>query len=86
MDVVHIARLGGTGEVFVEGRWSSNDPQVTVHHVPPGPHAIRVWVDLPKNLDASLWIPNSEMTYIEDVVGSTVAWPLDKVILSMYIL
>ena len=77
---------GGIGEVVAEGRWSSNDPKVTVHHVPLGPHAIRVWVDLPKKSDAFLWGPNSKMTYIEDVVGSTVAWPLDKVILSMYIL
>ncbi|KAA0033053.1 uncharacterized protein E5676_scaffold121G00740 [Cucumis melo var. makuwa] len=73
---------GGTGEVVAEGRWSSNDPKVIVHHVPLGPHAIRVWVDLPKKSDAFLWGPNSKMTYIEDVVGSTVAWPLDKVILS----
>ncbi|KAL0551148.1 hypothetical protein IC582_010230 [Cucumis melo] len=77
---------GGTGEVVAEGRWSSNDLNVTVHHVPLGPHAVRVWVDLPKKSDAFLWRPNSEMTYIEDAVGSTVAWPLDKVILSMYIL
>ncbi|TYK00394.1 Plant transposase [Cucumis melo var. makuwa] len=73
---------GGIGEVVAEGRWSSNDPNVIVHHVPLGPHAVRVWVDLPKKLDTFLWRPNSEMTYIEDAVGSTVAWPLDKVILS----
>ncbi|KAA0043591.1 uncharacterized protein E5676_scaffold2208G00260 [Cucumis melo var. makuwa] len=64
---------GGTGEVVAEGRWSSNDPKVTVHHVSLGPHAVRVWVDLPKKLDAFLWRPNSERTYIEDAVGSTVA-------------
>ncbi|KAA0057519.1 Plant transposase [Cucumis melo var. makuwa] len=73
---------GGTEEVVSEGRWSSNDLNVTVHHVPLGPHAVRVWVDLPKKSDAFLWRPNSEMTYIDDAVGSTVAWPLDKVILS----
>ena len=77
---------GGTGEVVYEGWWSSNDPKVTVHHVPLGPYAVRVWVDFPNKSVAFLWRPNSEMTYIEDVVGSTVAWPLDKVILSMYIL
>ncbi|KAA0058324.1 uncharacterized protein E6C27_scaffold409G00010 [Cucumis melo var. makuwa] len=73
---------GGVGEVVAKGRWSSNDPNVTVHHVPLGPHVVRVWVDLPKKSDAFLWRPNSEMTYIEDAVGSTVAWHLDKVILS----
>uniref|UniRef100_A0A9I9CUD2 Transposase Tnp1/En/Spm-like domain-containing protein n=1 Tax=Cucumis melo TaxID=3656 RepID=A0A9I9CUD2_CUCME len=63
---------GGVGEVVAKGRWSSNDPNVTVHHVPLGPHVVRVWVDLPKKSDAFLWRPNSEMTYIEDAVGSTV--------------
>ncbi|KAA0060327.1 Plant transposase [Cucumis melo var. makuwa] len=33
---------GGTTEVVVKGRWSSNDPKVTVHHVPLDPHAVRV--------------------------------------------
>ncbi|KAA0055644.1 uncharacterized protein E5676_scaffold16G00080 [Cucumis melo var. makuwa] len=64
---------GGTGEVVAEGRWSLNDPNVTFHHVPLDPHAVRVWVDLPKKSDAFLWRPNSEMTDIEDAVGSTVA-------------
>uniref|UniRef100_A0A9I9ELA7 Plant transposase n=1 Tax=Cucumis melo TaxID=3656 RepID=A0A9I9ELA7_CUCME len=57
---------GGTGEVVAEGRWFSNDPKVTVHHVPLGPHTVRVWVDLPKKSDAFLWRPNLAMTYIED--------------------
>ena len=77
---------GGTEVVVAEGRWSSNDPKVTVHHVPLGPHVVRVRVELPKKSYAFLWRPNSEMIYIEDVVGSTVTWPVDKVILSMYIL
>ncbi|TYK31715.1 uncharacterized protein E5676_scaffold788G00170 [Cucumis melo var. makuwa] len=50
---------GGTGEVVAEGRWSSNDPKVTVHHVPLGPHAVRVYMDLPKKSNAILWRPNS---------------------------
>ena len=77
---------GGIGGVVVEGRWFSNDPKVTVHHISNGPHAIRVWEDLPKGLDAFLWRPNLEMTYIKNVAGSTVAWPSYKVILSKYIL
>ncbi|XP_031738363.1 uncharacterized protein LOC101217008 isoform X4 [Cucumis sativus] len=76
----------GTGEVVAEGRWSSNDPKVIVHHVPLGPQAVKVWVDLPKRSDAFLWRPNSEMHYIKDAVGSAVAWPLDKVVMSMYII
>ncbi|KAA0047447.1 uncharacterized protein E6C27_scaffold498G00490 [Cucumis melo var. makuwa] len=61
---------------------NNNNTLLTVHHVPLDPHAVRVWMDLPNKLDAFLWRPNSEMTYIEDAVGSTVVWPLDKVILS----
>ncbi|KAA0067402.1 uncharacterized protein E5676_scaffold313G001340 [Cucumis melo var. makuwa] len=34
---------GGTGEVVAEGRWSSNDPKFTVHHVPLSPHAVEFW-------------------------------------------
>ena len=36
------ARLRSTGEVVAKGRWSSNDPKVIVHHIPLGPHAVRV--------------------------------------------
>lgn len=76
----------GSGEVVAEGRWSSNDPKVTVHHVPLGPKAVRVWVDLPRKPEAFLWRPNSEMTYIEDAIGSTIAWPFDKVMVGIYLL
>uniref|UniRef100_A0A9I9E3Q3 DUF8039 domain-containing protein n=1 Tax=Cucumis melo TaxID=3656 RepID=A0A9I9E3Q3_CUCME len=69
----------GSGEIVAEGRWSSNDPTAMVYHVPIGPHAIRVWVDVAKKPNAYLWRPTSEMTCIEEALGSTVAWPSDKV-------
>ncbi|TYJ95916.1 Plant transposase [Cucumis melo var. makuwa] len=69
----------GSGEIVAEGRWSSNDPTTLVHHVPIGPHAIRVWVDVAKKPNAYLWRPTSEMTCIEEALGSTVTWPSDKV-------
>ncbi|TYK18483.1 Plant transposase [Cucumis melo var. makuwa] len=69
----------GSGEIVAEGRWSSNDPTALVHHVPIGPHAISVWVDVAKKPNAYLWRPTSEMTCIEEALGSTVAWPSDKV-------
>ncbi|XP_050945397.1 uncharacterized protein LOC107992334 isoform X2 [Cucumis melo] len=72
----------GSGEIVTEGRWSSNDPTALVHHVPIGPHAIRVWVDVAKKSNAYLWRPTSEMTCIEEALGSTFAWPSDKVIIS----
>ncbi|KAH7858302.1 hypothetical protein Vadar_022161 [Vaccinium darrowii] len=40
------------GEVVAEGRWSSNDPNELVHHIPLGPNAMRVWVDVPKKGEA----------------------------------
>ncbi|KAL0536729.1 hypothetical protein IC582_025689 [Cucumis melo] len=52
-----------SGEIVAEGRWSSNDPAALVHHVPIGPHAIRVWVD----------VATSEMTCIEEALESIIA-------------
>lgn len=37
------------------------------------PNAMRVWVDTPKVPTASVWRPTSELEFIEDVVGTTVA-------------
>ncbi|KAL0533838.1 hypothetical protein IC582_028109 [Cucumis melo] len=71
----------GSGEIVAEGIWSSNDPATLVHHVSISPHAIRVWVDVAKKPNAYLWRSTSEMTCIEEALGSTVAWPSDKVII-----
>ncbi|XP_028085937.1 uncharacterized protein LOC114286908 [Camellia sinensis] len=71
----------GSGEVVAEGRWSSSDPKQLVHHIPIGPNAMRVWVDLAREAGAYLWRPTADMTYIEDAVGTTVAWPADKVVM-----
>ncbi|KAH7846159.1 hypothetical protein Vadar_010583 [Vaccinium darrowii] len=71
----------GTGEVVAEGRWSSSDPNDSVHHIPLGPNAMRVWVDLVKKREVYLWRPTSDMLYIEDAEGTTVAWPADKVLM-----
>ena len=45
------------------------------------PNAMRVWVDTPKVPTASVWRPTSELEFIEDAVGTTVAWPIDKVLM-----
>lgn len=42
---------------------------------------MRVWVDLAREAGAYLWRPTADMTYIEDAVGTTVAWPADKVVM-----
>ncbi|KAH7838554.1 hypothetical protein Vadar_028050 [Vaccinium darrowii] len=71
----------GTGEVVAEGCWSSSDPNERVHHIPLGPNAMRVWVDVAKNGATFSWRPTSDMETIEDAVGTTVAWPADKVLM-----
>ena len=72
---------GGFGVVVAEGRWSSCDPKALVHHIPIGPEAMRIWVDVAKEHEKYLWRTTPYMTYIEEVVGSTVAWPADGVVI-----
>ncbi|XP_012840459.1 PREDICTED: uncharacterized protein LOC105960350 isoform X2 [Erythranthe guttata] len=74
--------IRGSGEVVAEGRVSSSDPNELVHFVPLGPNAMRIWIDTVKVSIASLWRPTSEMEFMEDAFGTTVAWPSDKVIIS----
>ena len=71
----------GSEEIIAEGRWSSSDPECTVHHLRLGPHAMRVWVDVIKKPGSYLWRPNAEMSTIDEAKGSAIAWPADKVIM-----
>ena len=73
--------FSGSGKIVAEGRWSSSDPKQVVHFVPLGPNAMRVWVDTPKIPNAPLWRPTSELECIEDAIGTTIAWPADKVLM-----
>ncbi|KAL5561055.1 hypothetical protein UlMin_030802 [Ulmus minor] len=72
--------LDWSGEVVAEGRWCSSDPNVMVHGIPLGHQFMRVWVDVAKTPGAYLFRPNHEMLTIGEAVGSTVAWPTEKVI------
>ncbi|KAL5564188.1 hypothetical protein UlMin_027352 [Ulmus minor] len=72
----------GSGEIVAEGRWSSSDPDCLVHHLHLGPHAMRVWVDVVKKPGVYLWRPTSDMATIEEAIGTTIAWPADKVLMS----
>ena len=58
----------------------STDPADKVHFIPLGPNASKVMVEVSKMDDARVWRPNSEIEVIGDAVGSTVAWPTDKVV------
>ena len=70
----------GTGEAIAEGRLMPSNPKDLVHHVPLGPNAVRVRVDVAKHPDAFLWRPTSEMSTIEEAISSNVAWPADKIL------
>ena len=67
-------------KIVAEGRVSSVDPTILVHFVPLGTNAVRVWVDVPIAPNARLWRPTSDLQNIEDAVGTTIAWPADKII------
>ncbi|KAH7849905.1 hypothetical protein Vadar_024764 [Vaccinium darrowii] len=71
----------GTGEVVAKGRWSSSDPNALAHHILIGLGAMWVWVDVAMKLErVHLWRLTGDMTQIDEALGSTVAWPADKVI------
>ncbi|KAG7567929.1 Transposase Tnp1/En/Spm-like [Arabidopsis thaliana x Arabidopsis arenosa] len=74
--------ITGKKRVVAEGRWATNDPAQKVHFVPLGPDAVKVWVDIVKVSDASVWRPNEEIAIMEDALGTVIAWPEDKVIMS----
>ena len=42
---------------------------------------MKVWVDVAKKLETFLWRPTSDLTNIEEAVGTAIAWPADKVII-----
>ncbi|CAE5960442.1 unnamed protein product [Arabidopsis arenosa] len=73
--------ITGKKQVVAEGRWSSNNPDQVVHFVPLGPKGVRVWVDVVKVKDAAVWRPDDEIEVMEDAIGSSIAWPEDKVVL-----
>ncbi|XP_073304113.1 uncharacterized protein [Primulina huaijiensis] len=60
--------------VVAEGRIASTDPTVKVHHVPLSGSCWKVWVDRVLVEQVDLIRPNSEMIFLDDAVGSTVAW------------
>ena len=47
----------GSGEIIAEGYFVSSDPKDEVHHVPLGPSAMKVGIDLVRKNDAFLWRP-----------------------------
>ncbi|KAL0702409.1 hypothetical protein Bca4012_058531 [Brassica carinata] len=68
-------------QVFAEGIWGSDNPEHSVHFVPLGPNAVKVWVDVVKVTLTEVWRPSSEIECLGDAIGTCIAWPKDKVIL-----
>ncbi|XP_073053591.1 uncharacterized protein [Primulina eburnea] len=60
--------------VVVERRIASTDPTVKVHHVPLDGSCWKVWIDRVLVEQVDLIRQNSEMIFLDDAVGSTLAW------------
>ncbi|XP_074586793.1 uncharacterized protein LOC141842649 [Curcuma longa] len=68
--------------VVAEGRIASTDPKAKVHHVPLGGSYWKVWIDKVFVEKVELIRPNEEMLFLEDAIGSTVAWASMFIVLS----
>ena len=73
--------LSGKKQVVAEGRMHSVDPDVKVQCVRLGSDAARVWDDTVKIDGAAVWRPTDEIEYMRDALGSSMAWPMDKLII-----
>ncbi|XP_042380990.1 uncharacterized protein LOC121973668 [Zingiber officinale] len=60
--------------VVAEGRIASTDPNTKVHHVILGGSCWKVWVDKVLVEKVDLIRSNDEMQFLDDAIGSTVAW------------
>ena len=67
--------------MVAEGRWASDNPDITVHFVPLGPKGAKVWIDVVKVNKAEVWRPSTEIECMGDALGTCIAWPKEKVIL-----
>ncbi|XP_048623297.1 uncharacterized protein LOC106417195 [Brassica napus] len=79
---VKLLDLSENKVIVAEGRWSSNNPEHLVHFEPLGPGGCRIFVDVVKVKDAAVWRTTSEIEYMEDALGSCLAWPEDKVVMA----
>ncbi|XP_056864354.1 uncharacterized protein LOC130511406 [Raphanus sativus] len=73
--------IGGKKHVVAEGRVHSTDPNQNVHFVRLSPNAARVWVDAVMVDDAIFWRKSEEIETLKDARGSSIAWPLDNLVI-----
>ena len=71
---------GNRKQVVAEGRVHSLNPQQMVHFVQLGNNAARIWVDVVKVDNAAVWRSSDEIEYMKDAIGSSIAWPIDKLV------
>ncbi|XP_075514044.1 uncharacterized protein LOC142549135 isoform X2 [Primulina tabacum] len=62
------------GLVVAEGRIASTDPNTKVHHVVFGGSCWKIWVDKVLVDKVDLIRSNDEMQFLDDAIGSMVAW------------
>jgi len=70
--------ISGKKRVVGAGRVHSIDQDQKVHHVRLGENAARVWIDVVNVDDAAVWRPSNEIEYMRDSLGSSIAWPMNK--------
>ncbi|KAL0645564.1 hypothetical protein Bca4012_043855 [Brassica carinata] len=73
--------IDGRKLVVAEGRVHSTDQDQMVHFVRLGPNAGRVWVDAVMVDDADIWRKSDEIESMKDAHGSSIAWPIDKLVI-----
>ena len=83
LDKCKLLDWSGIEEIVAEGRKVSSDPNEEVNHIPLGPNAMKVLVDISHKPDSFLWRPTSDMTCIKHAQGKTIAWPVERVIIQM---
>jgi hypothetical protein len=66
-------------EIVAEGKISSTDPSVKVHHMPLGRDCWKVWVDEVYMGCLALYRPTDEFRVLKEAMGSTVAWPKSSI-------
>lgn len=73
--------IGQRKLVVAEGHVHSTDPDQMVHFIRLGPNTARVWVDAVLVDDADVWRPSDEIETLKDAHGSSIAWPLEKLVI-----
>lgn len=65
--------------MIAEGVLLSTDPKEVVNHIPLGPNAALVKVDVVVNPTAYLWRPSEEISLMGDAVSQNIVWPINRI-------